>query len=332
MPRILLTHPTEALSKYYGERATAALQALAKVRFNPHERELTIDELAEAAKGCEIIIAYRATPAPPELFAQVPDVVAFQRCAIDIRSVDVGAATRQGILVTQASAGFVPAVTEWVVGAMVDLARGITSATLEYREGRVPKASMGTQLEGATVGVIGYGQIGRRVCEVCAALGMRVLASDPNVKRVEPGVARVELPTLLEQSDFVVCLATANDKTEKLMAAASFARMKPGSYFLNASRGNLVDEAALAAALDSGRLAGCALDVGRAPDHMPTPALARHPRVIATPHVAGLTPQAIEHQAMETVAQAAEILAGRVPEGAVNAADMSSPRLLRPRR
>jgi D-3-phosphoglycerate dehydrogenase len=95
--------------------------------------------------------------------------------------------------------------------------------------------------------------------------------------------------------------------------------MKPGAFFINPSRGNLVDEAALQRALDGDRLAGCAMDVGRAPDQMPTPALARHPKVIATPHLAGLTPQAIEHQSLETVAQAAEILAGRAPKGTVNA-------------
>ena len=95
--------------------------------------------------------------------------------------------------------------------------------------------------------------------------------------------------------------------------------MKPGAYFINASRGNLVDDDALRAALDSGRLAGCALDVGRAPDQMPMPDLARHPQVIATPHTAGLTLPAIEHQSLETVAQVAEIIKGRAPKGAVNA-------------
>jgi D-3-phosphoglycerate dehydrogenase len=95
--------------------------------------------------------------------------------------------------------------------------------------------------------------------------------------------------------------------------------MKPGAYFVNASRGNLVDDDALVAALESGRLAGCALDVGRAPDQMPVPEIARHPKVIATPHTAGLTLPAIEHQSLGTVAQVAEILQGRAPKGAVNA-------------
>jgi D-3-phosphoglycerate dehydrogenase len=116
-----------------------------------------------------------------------------------------------------------------------------------------------------------------------------------------------------------VPLAVATAATENLMNAAAFARMKRGAYFINVSRGNLIDEAALEAALDSGQLAGCAMDVGRAPDQMPTRRLAARPDVIATPHTAGLTVPAIEHQSLETVAQAAEIVRGRAPKGAVNA-------------
>ena len=160
-------------------------------------------------------------------------------------------------------------------------------------------------------------------------LGMTVLVADPHAKVDKPGLKQVELNDLLAQSDFVVCLAVATEATENLMDAAAFARMKPSAFFINMSRGNLVDEAALEAALRAGRIAGAAMDVGRAPDQMPTPAIAARADVIATPHAAGLTLPAIEHQSMETVAQAAEILKGRAPKGAVNAEHWTRKALLK---
>lgn len=323
MHRVFLTHPPEALAKYYGDQAVAGLKKIADVRFNPLSRELTMPELAAAAQDCAIIISYRQTPGAAELFPLVPHLVAFSRCAIDIRNVDVAAASAQGILVTQASAGFITSVAEWSIGAMIDLARGISACSEAYHAGRVPVAPMGRELRGATLGVIGYGQISRALCPLARAFGMRVLVSDPYAQVDDTAITsltQVGLPQLLAESDYVVCLAIANEETENLMNAAAFAQMKPGALFINPSRGNLVDEAALLRALDSGHLAGCAIDVGRAPDQMPTLAVARHPKVIATPHLGGLTPAAIEHQALETVAQAAQILKGQAPHGAVNAA------------
>jgi D-3-phosphoglycerate dehydrogenase len=319
MARIFLTHPPDALKNYYGDRAVARLKALGEVRFNSAGRELSTQELIEAARGCELIVSYRQTPGEAELFRNSPDLVAFSRCAIDIRNVEIAVASEMGILVTQASAGFVASVAEWAVGAMIDLGRGISAASAVYHAGSVPAAPMGRQLRGATLGVIGYGQIGRYQCELGLAMGMRVLVCDPYARMDHAALIQLDLPELLAQSDFVVCLAVANEATENLMNAQAFGKMKPGAFFINASRGNLVDEKALEQALDSGHLAGCALDVGRAPDQTPAPALARHPQVIATPHVAGLTPESIEHQSLETVAQAAEIIKGRVPKGAVNA-------------
>ena len=179
----------------------------------------------------------------------------------------------------------------------------------------MPTGGTGKELKGSTIGIIGYGAIGREVARVCNALGMKVLLNDPYVK----GIDQVSMDELLSASDFVVPLAVATAETENLMNEESISRMKRGAYLINVSRGNLVDEAALEAALDSGHLAGAAMDVGRAPDQMPTPRLAARKDVIATPHTAGLTLPAIEHQSLETAAQAAEIVKGRVPKGAVNA-------------
>ena len=318
MATIFLTHPPEALANYYGDKAVAGLKAIADVRFNPEPRELTMKELADAARGCEIVISYRQTPGAEELFRAMPDLVAFSRCAIDIRNVNVAAASAEGILVTQASAGFIASVAEWSIGAMIDLSRDISVSSASYHAGVVPVAKMGRELRGSTIGIISYGQISRYLCDLALAFGMRVLVSDPYAKVSDARVQQVALPALLAESDYVVCLAVASEETENLMNAAAFAQMKRGAFFINPSRGNLIDEAALLQALDSGHLAACAMDVGRAPDQMPAPALARHPKIIATPHLAGLTPPAIEHQALETVAQAKEILQGRAPKGAVN--------------
>jgi D-3-phosphoglycerate dehydrogenase len=326
VPRILLTHSPEALAQYYGERALAGLRALAEVKLHPGAEPLEGEALIAAALDCDLVVSYRQSPAPAALFERLPRLVAFLRCAVDIRNVDVVAASGAGVLVTRASAGFAAAVSELVIGFLVDLSRGITRAASEYRAGRVPQATTGRELRGATLGLIGYGAIGREVARVADALGMRVLVNDPYVN----DVAQTALDALLAQSDYVVPLATATAETENLMDEAVFAKMKRGAFFINVSRGNLVDEDALARALDSGRIAGCALDVGRAPDQMPSPALAARPDVIATPHTGGLTRPAIEHQSLETVAQAAEILNGRAPRGAVNAEHWTRRGLLKP--
>ena len=104
-----------------------------------------------------------------------------------------------------------------------------------------------------------------------------------------------------------------------MMDAAAFARMRPDAFFVNLSRGELVDESALDAALEKGVIAGAAMDVGRGPDQMPSLDLAARPNVVATPHVAGLTPEAVEHQAFDTIEQVRALVSGRLPENTVNA-------------
>ncbi len=317
---VFITHSPSGLANYYGARALAALEAVAEVKRNPSETDWTVDTLAAAAQGCDIIVSDRRAEGSADLLARLPQLVAFCRCAVDIRNIDVAAASAHGILVTQASAGFMASVSEWIVGVMIDAGRHISASVLEYRAGAMPTPAMGRELRGSTVGIVGFGQIARHLAGLVQAFGMRVLVSDPHARVAQLGLQQVELPMLLAESHFVVCLAAATPQTENLMNAAAFAAMMPGAVFVNASRGNLVDEAALLHALDSGHLGACALDVGRAPDQMPSLELARHPRVIATPHIGGLTPPAIEHQAMETVQQVTAIVQGRVPVGAVNAA------------
>ena len=319
--KVFLSHPQGKLQQYYGARATAALQSIAEVRFNPGEIDLTSSQLAALARDCDVIVSYRQTVGDEALFAALPGLKAFVRCAIDIRNIDLLAAAKHGVLVTQASAGFIASVSEWIVGAMIDLSRGIGAASALYHAGKPAPAAMGRELRGSTLGVIGYGQIARYLCDVALALGMRVRVHDPFAAPDDARLRAVGFDDLLGSADYVVCLAAATEATEDLMNAEAFAAMRPHAFFINASRGNLVDEDALLAALDAGRIAGAALDVGRAPDQMPSPRIAAHHRVVATPHIGGLTPPAIEHQAMETVSQVRELIRGQAPKGAVNAAD-----------
>ncbi len=320
MLRVFLTHAPEMFVGYYGDRALTALRQHAEVVRNPGSAVLSGAALAEAARGCQAIVADRSTPGTPETFAAAPDLVAFLRVAVDISTIDVPAASAAGVLVTRATPGFVDSVTEVGIGFMVDLARDLSGYARAYRAGEEPVGRMGLQLSAATLGIVGYGRIGRRLAEVALALGMRVLVSDPHATAEEPRMTPMSFAEVLAASDIVVCLAISIPETRDLFNGAAFARMKRGARFINLSRGELVDERALEAALDSGQLSGAAMDVGRAPDQRPSAFLARRPDVLATPHIAGMTPEAMEHQAMDAVRQVAALARGEMPDHAVNAA------------
>ncbi|KJC52922.1 2-hydroxyacid dehydrogenase [Bradyrhizobium sp. LTSP885] len=317
--KVLLAHTPQMRRDYYGEQSLSGLRGVADVKL--HEGDVALDAaaLVSAAADVDIIVADRMTPGPGEIFPLLPKLRAFVRCAVDIRNIDVEAASAAGVLVTQASPGFIQSVAELAVGFMVDLSRGVSRATADYHAGRSPDVVMGRQLAGSTIGIIGYGAIGRALAEIAKVLGMKVLVADPFAIIDDAAIRHLPLDDLLAQADYVVCLAVANAQTENLIGEAALARMQRNAFFINLSRGNLVDEVALAAALRDNRIAGAAMDVGRALDQMPSPELAQLSNVIATPHVGGLTPQAIEHQSSETVRQVAKIIAGEIPVGAVNA-------------
>jgi len=317
--KVLLTHTPQSRAQYYGARSLNGLQAIAQVKLHESNQALDAAGLIEAARDADIIVADRLTAGPGEIFPALPNLRAFVRCAVDIRNIDVDAASAAGVLVTRAGPGFVQSVAELALGFMVDLSRGVSRATADYHSERKPEIIMGRQLAGSRLGIIGYGSIGRYLADIAKVLGMEVLVADPFATVSEPGLQHVPLDDLLARSDFVVCLAVANEQTENLIGQAALARMQPHAFFINLSRGNLVDEAALSAALRENRIAGAAMDVGRALDQMPSPELAKLPNVIATPHIGGLTPPAIESQSLETVRQVAAIIAGEVPAGAVNA-------------
>jgi len=315
--RVFLTHNPEDRHAYYG-RALPELRSIADVVLNPTDRDLTTAELIGEAATCDVIVSHRSAPGPAELFDGLPQLLAFLRCAVDTSDIDVDAAGRNGILVARADKSFVASTAELALALMLDLARNVTESTIDYRNGKQPEQRAGSQLSGSTAGIVGYGDIGSHLAGMLRALGLAVLVHDPHATVSDPGIEQVDLPELLRRSDWVLPLAAAIPQTVGLIGAPELALMRTGASLVNVSRGELLDEEAVAAALDSGRLAGLAMDVGSAPDQRPSPLLASRPRVVATPHLGGLTPQNADAQAASSVQQVLAITSGQMPPRSIN--------------
>ncbi|ALL68486.1 D-3-phosphoglycerate dehydrogenase [Paraburkholderia caribensis MBA4] len=319
--KAFLTYTDYELASYYSVAGLEKLKSVVDVVMNETGRVLQGAELAEAASGCQIILAHRSSHGLAETFEASPDLVAFCRAAVDISTVDVPAASERGILVTRASAGFGTAVSELALAMIFDVARGVSRARHAYALGEEPVLAKGLQVSTSTIGIVGFGTIGARLAALAGGLGMTVKVADPFADQAKLGNMAASFDEVLAESDFVVCLAAATPDTENMFNASAFNRMKKGASFFNLSRGQLVDEDALEAALDSEHLRGAGLDVGRAPDQKPSARFIGRPDVVAMPHVGGMTAAAREHQTMDTVRQITALAVGDIPPNAVNLAD-----------
>ena len=317
MIKVFLSHNPEDLRIYF-QKAHAALMKISQVVVNPKSRDLTTEELIEAARGCQIMVCHRSTHGKSAIFDELSDLAVFLRPQVDISDVDVGAASANDILVANSVPAFIPAAAEMALALMLDLARDVTASTIDFKAENMPPSHMGRQLNGSTAGIIGYGAIGSYLAGKLVALGMRVLVNDPYVTVDQEEVEQVDLPTLLKESDFVLPLAAATKETENLINADTISLMKQDVYFINVSRGNLVDEEALEQAYREKRIAKLAMDVGRGADQRPSPHMAELEGVVATPHLGGLTVQNAEAQAWSAVEQVEAILKGDMPPRAVN--------------
>ena len=316
---MFLTHNPEDREAYYG-RSLPLLTQLADVVQNPFDRDLSTAELIDAARECDVIVAHRATPGDAAVFERLPSLVAFLRCAVDTSTIDVDAASANGVLIARAAKTFVASTAELALGLLLDVARNISVSAAEYADGRTPAQRPGRQLQGRTAGIIGYGSIGSHLAALLAAIGMDVLVHDPFVADLEiEGVRFVGFDELLRTSDVVFPLAPGSPETENLIGAPELTSMRPGTLLINVGRGELLDEVAVADALRSGQLGGLGLDVGRAADQRPSLELAALPGVVATPHLGGLTPENADAQAASSVEQVAAMMAGDIPPRSLNA-------------
>jgi len=243
------------------------------------------------------------------------------RPGVGVDNVDLAAATRRGVIVMNSPGGNLVSTAELALALLLSVARNVPAADASMKAGKWDRKSFaGTELHGKRLGVVGLGRIGREVAVRARGLGMEIVAYDPFVAPAVAESLHVKLLTLdelLQSSDFVTLHTTLTKDTRHLLGKDAFAKIKPGARIVNAGRGELVDEDALLAALESGRVAGAALDV-----HAEEPPkdwkLAKHPRVVATPHIGAATAEAQERVGTDIAIQVRDFLKGGVIQQAVN--------------
>ena len=239
-------------------------------------------------------------------------------------TIDVDACTAAGVAVVNQAGGNAEGVAEHAVGMMLTLLKRIPEAHAAMRAGAVKDrgALMGRELAGRTVGIVGLGHVGTRTAQILKAFSCRVLATDPYLDArtcAARGAEKVELPRLLAESEIISVHCPLSGETRGMFGAAAYAAMRNGALFISTARGSIHDEAALQAALASGRLAGAGLDVWEKEPPPASHALLAHPCVLASPHTAGVT-----HESRERVARMAAEAFSDAAQGRL------SPRLLNP--
>jgi D-3-phosphoglycerate dehydrogenase len=276
-----------------------------------------VAELADA----DALIVRSATRVTDELLQHAPRLRIVGRAGVGVDNIDLDAATHRGILVVNTPGSSATSVAEHALALMLALARSVPQLNAAMHAGRWEKSgAAGAELRGKTLGLVGLGRVGGEVARRAKALEMRVLAHDPYLspeRAAEWGVQLLPLAEMLAQADYVSLHTALSPATDRLMNQQTLAQMKRGARLINTARGELVDEAALLEALQSGHIAGAGLDVfvTEPPGNSPLMAL---PNVIATPHVAGSTAEAQEEVGVQIAQQIRDFLAEGVLRNAVN--------------
>ncbi len=282
-------------------------------------------DLIRLIEDCDASLASSETYSD-EVFAACPRLKIVSRCGVGYDAVDVAAATRHGVVCTNTPGAMVDAVADFTVGLILMCARRMGELDKLVHAGGWAELS-GTLVYGKTLGLIGYGQIGRAVARRLSGFDMRVLVYDPIPADSEVTVERVALDDLLRQADFVSLHAPATPETAGMMGQAEFAAMRSSAYFINTSRGALVNEQALIAALESGSIAGAALDVTV---EEPLPAdhpLRRAPNLILTAHNAFNAREAASRMCNMAAQLVLQLMRGEAPASTINPEVYESPAL-----
>ncbi len=279
-------------------------------------------EYANYLADADALVVRSGVQITPAVLAQAPKLRVIGRAGVGVDNVDLPAATAAGVLVMNTPGGNAVSVAEHVMGFMLSMARSIPQASASTKAGKWEKKKfLGNELRGKTLGIAGLGSIGREVVKRARAFEMRVVASDPYVTpriAADLGVDLVSMAELYRQSDYLTLHVSLTPDTDKLLNAVAFAQMKTGVRILNCARGELVDEGALKAAIESGKVAGACLDVfSKEPTDSSCPLFALD-AVLATPHIGGSTEEAQEIVGVRIAEQMVEYLQNGVAINAVN--------------
>ncbi len=317
MPKVLVSDPL-------------AEAGIAKLRANPDitvdvKLGLKPDELKAIIGEYDALAVRSETKVTADILAAADKLQIIGRAGVGVDNIDVAAATQKGVVVVNSPDGNTLAAAELTVGLMLALARKIPQGDATMKAGKWDrKKFVGSELYGKTVGIVGLGKIGYAVAQRLRAFEMELIAYNPFVSEAETrkmGVEPVSLDDLVRRSDYITVHAPLNNDTRNLIGTAQFAEMKDGVRIVNVARGGIIDEAALADATRSGRVAGYAVDVfTKEPPDADNPLLASDATVnsVLTPHLGASSEEAQIKVAVDVCEQIADVLAGRSARTAVN--------------
>lgn len=311
--RVLVT-PT-SYAKNDPSLRTVLEEQVGEVIYNTSGKPLSADDLLKLIPDIDGYIA-GLDAITAEVIAAANRLKVIARYGVGVDAVDLDAARARGIIVTNTPGANAASVAELTLGLMLALARDIPTAAHSTRQGEWLRLQ-GVSLEGKVIGLIGFGAIGRQVARLLGGFECTLLAYDPIADESQAsalGVHLVSQAEVISQADFLSLHCPVTDETRQMVNAAFLAAMKPGAYLINTARGELVDENALLAALDSGRLRGAALDVFTSEPPPPDSPLLQHPRLIATPHIGAHTDGATNAMGWMALRDCLAVLNGEQPQ------------------
>lgn len=295
---------------------------------------LTPKDLIERIAGYDALVVRSETKVTADVFAAATRLRVVGRAGVGVDNIDIEAATRHGVLVLNAPTGNTIAAAEHAIAMMLALARNIPAADASLRAGRWERSKlMGVELRERTLGLLGLGKIGFEVARIAGeGLRMRVIAHDPLVtheRAEQAGAELVDFDTLLAESDVLSVHVPLTDHTRGVIGAAELRRMRPGARLINVARGGIIDEAALAAAVRDGVVAGAAVDVFTTEPVVGDHPLIGVPGIVVTPHLGASTAEAQVNVAADVADQIVDYLRGGSPRYAVNAPSVNPEELAR---